>query len=359
MFRWWRGELAGMLPQGFRRAVGVERDTLILRLASGCIDVELSQGGRVRPIATLPFDEDGAFGLSAATLATLSDSGTRRARVLLVIDNDHIIRRRFDLPKAAAHDIVGALSFEIERQTPFRGSEIYLDYRIGAGADDRLAVDATIVPRRIVDPVLGVLKAHGMAPEAVNYQNPHDDPEERDPLGRRLRVSGLAAPSKQTGGIAGKLLAAACLSAILAAGTLFYRLEQIDAELSKAVIAARDAASPSLALKSAAVDFSRVTEFIAREKAAIPAPLAVLSALTDLLPDDVWAVQVGIRGDEVTLEGRSAASSAKLIGLLEQGAIFKSVKFQAPVTRDATQRFERFNIELKLLNKTVTAEDQR
>lgn len=359
IFGWWRAEFVGMLPHGLRRAFGLERDTLVLRFAADHIDAELREGARVRPVATLPFDENGMFALSVANLAALKDTKTRRARVVLMIDKARTIRRRFDLPKAARNEITGALSFEIERQTPFRASEIYLDFEIHAGADDRFNVDTAIVPRKSVDPVLAVLNAHDIAPEAVLYEAGKDDGAAGNALGRPLPVAGLSAPPRHGGGLVGKLLVAACLSALLATGVLFFRLEQIDAELGKAVATARQAALPTLALKTAAVDFSRVLDLIAREKAAVPTPLAVLTALTNLLPDDAWAVQVAIRGDEVTLEGRSTASSATLIGLLENGAMFESVTFRAPVTRDTTQRFERFNIQLKLAGQGAASREQR
>jgi len=206
---------------------------------------------------------------------------------------------------------------------------------------------------------LAVLNAHDIAPEAVLYEAGNDDGAAGNALGRPLPVAGLSSPPRHGGGLVGKLLVAACLSALLATGVLFFRLEQIDAELGKAVATARKAALPTLALKTAAVDFSRVLDLIAREKAAVPTPLAVLTELTNLLPDDAWAVQVAIRGDEVTLEGRSTASSATLIGLLEKGAMFESVTFRAPVTRDTTQRFERFNIQLKLASQGAASKEQR
>ena len=76
-------------------------------------------------------------------------------------------------------------------------------------------------------------------------------------------------------------------------------------------------------------------------------PLAVLHALSGLLPDGTWVEQFSVVGNEVILEGRTDSSS-RLVGLLEASPLFESVKYLAPVTRDAGAGVERFNFSLRL-----------
>ncbi len=86
---------------------------------------------------------------------------------------------------------------------------------------------------------------------------------------------------------------------------------------------------------------------MARAKAAAPSPLRILDGLSTLLPDDTWLAQLGVVGEQVTLEGRTA-SSAPLVGLIEASAIFGEVTYLSPVTRDSGGSFERFNFSVKL-----------
>ncbi|MFQ5953721.1 MAG: PilN domain-containing protein, partial [Kiloniellales bacterium] len=81
-----------------------------------------------------------------------------------------------------------------------------------------------------------------------------------------------------------------------------------------------------------------------------PSPLRILDALSRLLPDDTWLMQIGIAGDKVTLEGRTS-SSATLVGLIEASPVFGEVTYLSPVTRERGGAFERFNFSVKLAER--------
>lgn len=340
--------MAGLIPPAVKQVFVPEGESLVVTVAPGHANVSIKSGGRNQEIGFLALSENGEVPLNEETRSLLDRFADTATPAQIVIDDANVIRRQFTLPKAAATEVAGALSFEIERQTPFRAEEIYLSFDAKEDLENGLLlIQAAIVPRKIVDPIVIALKGVGLTPHMVTL-SPAKDKDGNYRSGRQLPVPNLPpASSRRTNHVRLSILVAGLLISVLVA-VLFYKLDSIEGGLDKALAEARKTAAPSLALKNSNDQLTRANAQVIQLKSRTPSSLNILTELTKILPDDVWIVQVDIRGRDVAIEGRSNSSSAKLIALLEESPLFDTAKYQAPVTRDATQNYERFNIELTL-----------
>ena len=75
--------------------------------------------------------------------------------------------------------------------------------------------------------------------------------------------------------------------------------------------------------------------------------LGVLAAVTQLLPDDTYLVDLALRERRLTITGQSA-SAPKLIGGLAADPTFRNPGFAAPVTRNAAADRDVFSIRTEV-----------
>ena len=207
-----------------------------------------------------------------------------------------------------------------------------------------MTANLVIVPRRIVDPVIRGLRELGFDLDRV-VVSPAAGAAGDETV--TIPVEGVV-KRRHRGNNAIKLWATLTIVLAVAAATMpLIRLMSLSETLAVAVQQAKAEAETTRSLQDEVDRLSRGMNVIARAKAEASSPLAILQDLSRLLPDGTWVVQFSIVGDEVILEGRTD-SSARLVGLLEASPLFESVKYLAPVTRDAREGLERFNFSLRL-----------
>ena len=322
-FDWWQSELGGLIPQGLRRMLGIDRDALLVRTTPRGAVTDLARGATREPIAPS----------AALRLGP-------RAETVLALDPGIAIRRTLRLPRAAAAQIDGVLGFEVERHTPFRADEVYAVHSIDEAASDlqEIAVRLAVVPRHAVDAALAAARAEGFAPECVAVA--------RDDGGDTfvtLPVPGLAAAD---GNHAPLIVAAFAAVALLAILSPLARLEWAAEQATHRVALARTQAEGTLALQREADRLGAAAAALATLRAQNPAALEAIEELSRLLPDDTWLVQIQLGGGEGVIEGRTGTSAA-LVGLVEHSPLFEDAAYAGPVTRDAACG-ERFGIDFRL-----------
>src|SRR5262245_1789590 len=168
-FTWWFAELAACLPSRvrslFRRqpaifAIGLADDAVQLRLVKGTSGREL---GRVLLHSAGPSEPRRAFA------AAVRDVNLRRAEIVVELPADRVLQRVVDLPMAAAENLREVLSFEMDRNTPFRADEVAFDYRV-TGTDPiakRIAINLAVVPRTLIERATAVAEVFGVTLDRV------------------------------------------------------------------------------------------------------------------------------------------------------------------------------------------------
>ena len=336
-----------MMPDALLRAVGLDRDILLLRVSKGRFDVTLRSGGHSERLASSAFGDSDRADPDASLRAVLAGLEPEGYRVVLSLDAAMAVRRTLRVPRAAEAELMGVLAFEIERHTPFRADEVYFNPTVDRATNGgkTLSVDMLIVPRRIVDPLTAGLRTLGFGPDAVIVADSGDVLVD---AANRLPVHGVH-ERRGRPGAALKLLATLTLALALAAATTpLIRLKSLADDLAVTVQQTKIEADATLALQDEVDRLTRSARIVFRAKSQAASPLNVLQALSELLPDGTWVMQLNLTGRDVVVEGRTD-SSADLVGRLEASAVFESVKYLAPITRDAAAAgAERFIFSLRL-----------
>jgi len=338
-FAWWFGQLAELLPQGWRRTALTAVDAMVIKpigpLGRGieAVSIGLRRNGRETPI--------GRFGLGATNLAELPRA-TTRTTVLRLGEHD-VLGKTLMLPLAAERELDQVLGFEMDRETPFKADEIYWNHRI-EGADrqnGRLSVRLVLLPKATLATLLTALGQFGIRPRRAEIA---DGPDAGAYL--PLEGDGGRAPhsSNRLMWSAGVCCAVLGLAAIV---TPFVRQELALAALERQIAVGRAAAGEADNLRQEADRLAGSADFVERERDKAGRPLAVLAAATRVLPDDTYLTEVELQKRKVTLSGRSAAA-ARLIGPLAADGTFRNPGFTAPVTRVEALHTELFTINAEI-----------
>jgi general secretion pathway protein L len=97
------------------------------------------------------------------------------------------------------------------------------------------------------------------------------------------------------------------------------------------------------ALRSEIDKIAAENGFLAGLKHETPSALKTIDALSRLLPDDTWLVELHGTGRQVRIVG-FAPSASKLIAMIEESGTFANARFRSPVTPDAVGSSERFDL---------------
>jgi general secretion pathway protein L len=348
-FAWWVSELKAMLPARLRRvvassapeyAVDVERDGVIVRA--------LTANGE-RELGRLQF-----AGLSAevrrAQLAVLLAPGDLRAprEAVLRLPATRILRKRVELPAAAAENLREVLSIDLDRQTPFTAEQVYFDFTEPDidRKSGRLHVDLVVATRQQVDAGIEVVRDLGLLPRQVTVNWPRGD-------GPRVNLLPAAAAQARPKFVSALNLALVTLAIALAIAAVVIPLQQreaVAAELAQRVSEQRKRADATQRLAAEIDQLTRQSRFLVNRRAQRPLAVDILAELTRVVPDDTWIFRLRTTGREVQVFGYSTAATA-LIGLIEQSPLFEDSQFRAPLTRDPRTEAERFHIGFRVRDR--------
>lgn len=328
-FVWWTGALAAGLPRGLRLALGLERRRLIVDLAGDEARLSQFSGDRREDLGRFALDRP---------LDHLIDFDLADAEVVVRLPAQAGLRRTVEIPIAAADTLAETLSYEVERQTPFRTDEVRFAFREvtrdpTAGI---ITVDLLVVPREQLRLALDAARRLGLPPTAITA-GADDDALAFNLLPAQQHASVPRSP------IATLLWAAAAACLLLAVATPFFRLELARRDAAHRLAAAEAAARPLLAQTASLGAREDALRLLLQQSVAAAPMVVLLEELSGLLPDDVSLSQLTIRKDGVELQG-TAASAAAVVSRLDGSGRYEAIAFRSPVVRDPVTGLERFHV---------------
>jgi general secretion pathway protein L len=334
-FLWWSGQMADLLPRWLRRGALTTADAMVITPIGAhfrgnvAVAVGLRRHGKETPA--------GRLDLAAPGLAQLprAPGGT----TVLRLGAADVLAKTMILPLAAGQELRQVLTFEMDRETPFKPDEIYWNHRLETAdrQQDRLSVRLMLVPKARLAPLLEALDRVGIRPSRAEIADGRD-------AGSCLPFAGDGSRQHATSSRLTLAAALCCATLALAAVVIpLLRQEFVLASFDRDIAIGRAAAAEADSLRQEVDRLSGSADFVERERDKTGPPLAVLAAATDVMPDDTYLTEFELRGHKVTLTGQSATAS-RLIGALSAAGEFRNPGFAAPITRIEALHSELFTI---------------
>ncbi|MGH7090151.1 MAG: PilN domain-containing protein, partial [Stellaceae bacterium] len=285
--------------------------------------------GRFEPIKRLTRDDAGRRGAVRA----------QEPAVRLRLGSDMALRVAIPLPVAALENLPQAVSFQLDRYTPFMPDQVYFACKPGEREGNIISVAATIVERTSVAEAIAAAKRLGFSVNAIEIE----DGSGRDAVPDLLSVPEIGRASRRQ--IALTAASVVLLAALGAAAVLLpmHRQEDRIAALDQRIAAARIDAEASLRIAKAIEADRRAADFLVDRKRNQPSAIDVLLELTRLAPDDTWIERAEFSNGTVEVSGISPSASG-LIARFETSKVLHNAEFRSPVTPDPTTGREHFVI---------------
>ena len=341
-FRWWGSQLVACLPPRWRALVEERSESLLLDLRPDEMIVWRERADHASEYARIarslpPEAQSAEF---QRLRAAIDDPAVR---TVFCIPAERVLQRNLTLPVAAEDNLRQVLSFEMDRQTPFKADQIYFDSRVtGRDASGRnLNVELVLLPRAQLDQEISALPAGAAALDGVDAWRAAPGGARRQinllPIERRARRRDMRLPLN---------LGLAALAVILFLVNMDESLtnraaavEAMRAEVDKANTEARQVA----ALRKTLADSIAGANFLSDKKRNNPLTVALLDDLSRRLPEDTFLERLQIENGEAQLQGQSK-EAAKLIALLASSTCLGDPRLQGQIQPDARTGKERFQI---------------
>ena len=340
---WWARHMRQWLPAGLAGGDNGFAHALVIEAVEaqdgsfGRIEAVLRRQRRDRNLG--PFDLDGP-GLRALQAAV---SGRRPPATVLRLPPALLLEREVLLPLAAEREPERVLAYEMDRITPFSSAEVFWTYAAERRdrARGRLHLRLSVVTRVAVQSLLEALGRAGLAPtvlEVPSSAGPVRRIAMQRPDSRRERLARTAR------------IAAASGCAVLAAAAVAVPFARQSAALSRVdrrMEALRPQVAQAEALRRQIAASTASVDVVAAERARVGDALAVLAAVTELLPDDTVLTDFTLRQGKLTISGQSAAA-ARLIAAMSADPVIRNPDFAASVTRIDNGRADLFSIRAEI-----------
>ncbi|TCO42711.1 general secretion pathway protein L [Dokdonella fugitiva] len=345
-FAWWGRELLACLPARWRAMLSERSESLLLGLDGDELVVWREKAGASTEYARIRRDQpveaqDAEF---RRLRAAIEDP---QVRTVFCIPASRVLARVLSLPAAATDNLRQVLSFEMDRQTPFKADQVYFDSRVlGHDASGRNAqVELVLIPRAQLDQELGALPPAAAELDAVDSWSAAPGASRRQtnllPPEKRTRRRDMRLPLNLGLAALAVVLLVVNMDESLANRTA--ALEAMQAEVEKAGNEAKQVA----ALRKTLADSISGANFLTDKKRKGPLTVALLDDLTRRLPEDTYLERLQIENKQVQLQGQ-ANEAAKLIALLGASPCLGNPGFQGQVQPDARTGKERFQINADL-----------
>ena len=345
-FRWWKRELSFLVPDRIRQLVSDRHGTLIVRPEGNQFALSCWFEGSEEPLIKLDRDE---LGIAKYKEMLAADERLQKADLIFRLTRKYAIQKELSLPAAAKENLYQVVTYELSRYSPFSAEHAYYAVKALDVANEpgQIRVMLILTAREVLDTFYGDLKAFGMAPKFVDYEDAANSlvqsEETYNLLPEWLREKTDKTAQLIHAGLAG--LVALLMVAVLAL-PVWLEYHSVH-DLEEKIGAIEKAAKSTKALQSEVDALVDETKQLIEKKTEKPPVVAVLDTLSKLIKDDTWLTYAQYASGQLQVQGESPAAST-LISVLEAADFFANAKFVSPVTRDNVTKLERFQITVDI-----------
>ena len=350
-FSWWGSELLACLPPRWRKFFNGNSEALLFEVEGDTIRVlrereqVVSDFGSIAANATAE-EQATAF---RALRGRIENPGLRS---ILCVPPSRALTRSLTLPAAAEDKLRQVLSFEMDRQTPFKADQVYFDSRIVSRdpSTRSLNVELTVLPRALLDSQLQSVGGGAIEFDGVDVRVEGAEGARRGvnllPIERRARRRDLRMPMNL--GLAALALILLVFNMSESLSNRAAAVEAMQAEVDKAAVAAREV----LVLKKTLQDSINGANFLAEKKRNGPLEIALLDDVAFRLDDDTYLERLSIENNQLQIQGQSK-NAAGLISVLSASPFMSNPKLEGQIQPDPRTGKDRFTISAEPRNVPV------
>jgi general secretion pathway protein L len=338
-FRWWIEELRQAMPVAWKRKLQQALRRVTFMLDGTSLVVGVDDNRSLRTLEVFSVSEDATLQKEQVENLVLRNDLQVAPRFLL-LKPDAVLNRELKLPSAAIPNMTQVLSFEMDRQTPFRAADVYFDWRIQERSDDsgQIRLEMFVTPRPEVDQAVSALSTRGLQLAGVDVQ----DGEQTLgvnllPVERRVRRRN---PKTRLNLALGAF--SLVLLALVMAQSLYLRAHQVTA-LEDAIAGVQSEARAVMQIKEQIIETGEAAGFLAKSRSAMPLAIEVLADVTRILPDNTYLDRLVITNLNVQMQGKSQ-NAQQLIELVNASPLLKDAAFRGSTRLDARSGLEIFEV---------------
>jgi general secretion pathway protein L len=345
-FRWWKRELSFLVPGRIKQLISDQHGIIVVRPEEKQFALSYWYEGQEEPLIKL--DRDDA-GIAKYKEMLLADERLQKASLIFRLTKEHAIQKELSLPAAAKENLYQVVSYELSRYSPFSVDQVYFAVKALDVVNEpgQIRVMLILVAREMLDSIYADLKAFGMIPKFVDYEDtPNDLDESEEPYNL------LPEELREKTGKTEKLIHASLIGLVsllmVAALALpvWFEYRSVNA-LQEKIDGIEKEAKNIKALQAEVDALVDETKQLIEKKTEKPPVVAVLDTLSKLIKDDTWLAYGQYASGQLQIQGESPTAST-LISVLEASDIFANTKFVSPVTRDNVTKLERFQITVDI-----------
>ncbi len=270
--------------------------------------------------------------------------GPAAPKLVVALPAGQVLRKEMRLPAAVEQDLRQALSYDLDRHTPFKPDELHFD-AVVVGRDAKkgeIRVDWAAALRNVVTEARRRAESWGATVVAVTPDSPGVDGPAISG-GSRLNLL----PAGERPAVAWwrrwrlwvpiALVALVVLVAILL--PIWQKRSYVIA-LQQTTAGARVQADAASGLRQQLETITGDYNYVLGKKYGFPSQVQVLNDVSKLLPDDTWLTQLEVKSAprgkeprrELLLRGESA-NAGRLVSLLEESKVFVEAAPRSPTTK--------------------------
>lgn len=344
-FSWWADELAGALPERWRGYLRAHRALWLRSDERGWVMEKFDEGER-QPVLEIQRDSDLRL-VQQEVQEVLQQEELRNLRRICFVPADEVLVRRIRLPKATEGNLDQALSFEMDRQTPFRASDVYFDYRVVERHPEtgQIEVEMAVIPRARLDALREAMDQRGIA---LHQMDVGPVPEGRASNGFNLLPVAARAPLRNERSRLNGMLAGATAALLLAAmlGSLWlhgWRVDRLEAVKEEVQVEARAVN----AMKREYEERLAASKFLTERRAQVPPLTQIIADITTALPDDTYLQSMRLDDTELMLYGYTDGAE-KLLERLNNMEHLADASFAGQTQMDRRRNKEQFTLRARV-----------
>jgi general secretion pathway protein L len=338
-FNWWLKELYQVMPASWQERLKHARRRVTFELNDESIALGVDSNRRHETLQAFSRTQDVSVQKQQVD-DLLEENDLNEAPEFLLLDINTVLSKAISLPLAAESNLPQVLAFEMDRQTPFKASGVYYDWKIieRGGTSGQLRLQLYVVPRPEVDELIKKVSDAGISLAGIDVLvGDNTMGLNLLPVGQRTRTVNRKARLNYALGAA-----AAVLLALVMAHSLYLREHQV-AELEQAIANVQGEARAVMRIKEQIEDTSEAAGFLAMRRGETPLAIEVLADVTRILPNDTYLDRLVIGKGTVQLQGKSQ-NAQQLIELVNESVLFEDAAFRGSTRLDARSGLEIFEV---------------